>query len=254
MLNRNLLVFKGFGPNLSDEEYFNFCKKFGKQWTDQDFKDVAASTVGSVRPDQGYIDVPKDNEEYNKRFMGYHADLAHTPAKDRCYPGRSLYMKSNTTNGSGATTWLNLEHSWAQCTPEEKSQYNNIEVVNHNMYRVGERMETFPFLKINPKTGKASPRLNSIAMMNHKSGLRKLGWIHHFRVNGSSVSLEETRSIMFGLIGLLEKKTNALYDHHWDNGDIVIYDNWFNIHKRSAVDDSDVPGGRVLRRVTFDYS
>jgi alpha-ketoglutarate-dependent taurine dioxygenase len=145
-----------------------------------------------------------------------------------------------------------LEYGWEQCTEEEKSAYDNVEIVNHNMYVVNHLVETFPFLKTNPKTGKISPRLNS--MTNPNRAVKKVGgWVNHIRVDGVALDWEQGRKLSYDLIDILEKKTDTLYEHHWDEGDIIVYDNWFNIHKRSRVDATGVAGGRLLRRLSFNF-
>lgn len=252
VLGRNLIVFKGFRANLTDEEYFNFGKKFGQVWTMDDYRrpQVGAKTHSGLDPT--IVDASSatpvshfkgSNNQFGDNKMGYHADMVHIGEKS--YPGRALYMTRNTLDGSGVTTWLNLELGWAQCTEQEKAEYANVEIANHNMYLPGKDLEIFPFEKINPKTGKTSPRLNSL------SGNRA-GWIHHIRVNGIELDWDAAEELYSGAVDLLESKTNTLYHHYWDEGDIIVYDNWFNIHKRSKVN-ANTPGGRLLRRLTFNF-
>jgi alpha-ketoglutarate-dependent taurine dioxygenase len=258
VLDRNLIVLKGFGPGLTDDEYFDFGKKFGTVWTIDDYRrpHVGVNKFTGIDPtivntaNNAPVSYFKsDNNRFRDNIMGYHADMAHIG--DQSYPGRALYMTRNTLDGSGVTTWLNLELGWEQCTEQEKVQYATVEIANHNMYLRGQDLQVLPFVKTNPKTGKISPRLNSITAPG-STRTQNFGWINHIRVNGIELDWDKTTELYCGVVDLLESKTDTLYDHHWDEGDIIVYDNWFNMHKRSKVN-AGTPGGRLLRRLTFNF-
>ena len=257
VLDRNLIVLKGFGTNLTDEEYFNFGKKFGRVWTIDDYRrpQVGANrtgvdpTIANAASKTPVSHFKSNNNSFRDDIMGYHADMAHIG--EHSYPGRALYMTRNTIDRSGVTTWLNLELGWEQCTKEEKAQYAKVEIANHNMYLIGQNLKILPFVKTNPKTGKTSPRLNSITAPG-STLTEKIGWINHIRVNGVELDWDNTTKLYYSAVDLLESKTDTLYHHHWDDGDIIVYDNWFNIHKRSKVNPG-TPSGRLLRRLTFNF-
>ena len=46
-------------------------------------------------------------------------------------------------------------------------------------------------------------------------------------------------------------KEEFVYHHDWEDGDVVISEQWLSIHKRWAFDKMDQ---RVLHRIGFDYS
>ena len=41
-----------------------------------------------------------------------------------------------------------------------------------------------------------------------------------------------------------------IYDHHWEDGDIVLSEQWLSIHKRWEFDKMDQ---RILHRLAFNY-
>jgi len=69
---------------------------------------------------------------------------------------------------------------------------------------------------------------------------------------------------IFGMKGIDDKRFNSImsllknhilqnrfrYDHHWQDGDVVISEQWLSIHKRWHFDKMD---RRVLHRIAFDY-
>ena len=246
VLDRNLLVIKGIGPNLTDDQFYDLGQKFGKVWTREDYKKSFITHGDDPTIDQ---DSPKpisyfqtDNNMFRSNFMAYHADMPHV--KELSYPGRALYMVKNTTDGSGDTTWLNLELAWEQLTQEEKDRFAEYEVVFQDMYTPGIRMETLPFLKINPKTNKLSPRLNCYG----HPGVPHMAWINSILKNSVTLTAQEIDLFMYNTYKLLESKSNTLYRHVWELGDIVVYDNWFNVHKRELVN-----GPRLLKRLSFNF-
>jgi alpha-ketoglutarate-dependent taurine dioxygenase len=247
LLDRNLIVIRGIGPNLSDKEFYLLGQKFGNVWTRDDYK-KSFITKGNDPTIKKDTDTPvsyfqTNNNMFKNKFMGYHADMPHI--NELSYPGRALYMVKNTIDGSGDTTWLNLETGWEQLTQEEKDNFNDYKIVFQDMYVPGTRLETFPFLKINPKTNKTSPRLNCF----HHSIDDPRAWVRSILKNKIELSFEEAFSFMSATYQLLESKQDTLYRHIWQTGDIVVYDNWFNVHKRESVN-----GSRLLKRLTFNFT
>lgn len=257
VLSRNLLVIKGLPKDLPDEKFYALGGRFGRVWTREDYRlpfinnggDPTLRDADSATPVSYF---QSHNNLFGAHYMTYHADMPHV--NELSYPGRALYMTQNTQDGSGTTTWLNLEHGWAQCTDEERMRYHGLEVVHHDMYRANTRLEEFPFLKTNPKTGKISPRVNCWYSGIKKDGRQSLAWINHIKKDGVPLDYKETGDVISGLYALIESKKDTQYTHVWQEGDIVVYDNWFNVHRRDAVNDGEGTGGRrLLRRLSFNF-
>lgn len=245
VLDRNLIVIRGLSPNLKDEEFYALGGKFGRVWDREDYRKTFI-TYGNDPTINKTTTTPisyfkTTNNMFKDSYMGYHADMAHI--NDMSYPGRALYMVNNTEDGSGDTTWLNLEHGWAQLTQEERDRYSDYEVVFQDFYAPGARLEKFPFTKINPKTGKISPRINCFSRNDDQRA-----WISHIVKNGVDLNFNQSGIVIRNLYRLIESKQDTLYRHTWIPGDIIVYDNWFNVHKREKVN-----GSRLLKRLTFNF-
>jgi alpha-ketoglutarate-dependent taurine dioxygenase len=244
MIERNMIVIKGLSPNLLDEEFYALGNKFGKVWDREDYKKTFIARGSDLtinkRSDTPVSYFKTDNNMFKDTYMAYHADMPHI--NDMSYPGRALYMVNNAADGSGDTTWLNLELGWQQLTQEEKDEYTGYEVVFQDFYVPGTRMERLSFVKTNPCTGKDSPRINCFAR-NHD----QRAWINHIVKDNVELTFNQTGKIIIQLYQLLEKKHDTLYTHVWTDGDIIVYDNWFNVHKREKVN-----GKRLLKRLTFN--
>jgi alpha-ketoglutarate-dependent taurine dioxygenase len=251
ILGRNLIVIRGLDSNtISDEQFFNLSSKFGTVWT-KDVYSLPYIVKGYDRTVGHNVTYPvsyfrTDNNGFSDKEMAYHADMSHV--NEYSWPGRALWMVKNTTDNSGSTTWLNIELGWELCSSEEKKFYDGYEVVMQDMYRPGNRMEKFPFIKVNPKTGKISPLVNCAS--SREGGV---AWIHHIEHNGVALSYTDTNIVLNDLYKLLESKQDTLYTHHWNTNDMIVYNNWFNVHKRTAVNVDATDGGRLLKRTTFNF-
>jgi alpha-ketoglutarate-dependent taurine dioxygenase len=242
---RVMLIFKGLGPGLTDEQYYEFGSKFGKHWTANEYSLYPDRTVKNKETiPVSYFQT--GNNGWGAGYMGWHSDMAHM--NEISFPSRSLYMVNNTKNGSGATSWLNLELAWSRFSEEEKLEYDNVSVVQQDLYRPHLRLETFPFLKTNPRTGKISPRVNCYVYPT----VTYHAWIHHIEHNGVPNSFEYNQEFIPRLYSQCISKHNTLYTHHWETGDLIIYDNFGTLHSREAVTFEEGEPDRLLKRLTIN--
>jgi len=251
IFERNILVLRGLPTNLSDDALFDLSKQFGKVWTKEIYKlpfisrgDDKTVNADAIKPVSHF---KAGNNYFSRNPMKYHADMVHV--NEYSYPGRALYMFQNSFDKSGVTTWLNLELGWEQCTETEKRSFDGYTVVMQDMYLAGTRLEKFPFLKTNPKTGKISPLVNCCYMGDPD---KNRAWIHHVEKDNVVLSYEDTLKFVYSVYELMESKPNTMYEHVWNNGDLIVYDNWFNVHRRTSVNDS-TDSERVLKRTTFNF-
>lgn len=242
LAERGLLIFKGLGPDHTDQEFSVFCSKFGTLWESEQYHraSITDPTLSGTKENPVSYFTTKNNR-WKAELMKYHADMAHIGEKS--FPARALYMVRSAWDGSGKTWWLNLEHAWEQFTEEERARYDGVTITQHFMYDPGTRLEDFPFLKTNPYTGRVSPRLNCY-------GTNKT-WIHHASdKNGERIKYFV--DFMEEIYTLCESKKDTLYCHSWENGDILVYDNWFSVHRRDEVTLQPDEPSRLLKRLTFN--
>lgn len=243
LVNRGLLIIKGLGPNLTDQQFHNISGKFGTLWTVEDYRN--GSGKFDVTLNKQNLGTPTSyfkttNNHWKDTEMFYHADMAHVGEKS--FPARSLYMVRTAQDDSGQTEWLNLEEAYDQFTEEEKQYYSDVKIFQHFMYEPGTRITEFPFLKTNPYSGRVSPRLNCYG--------KGKTWIHHITKGGQEVV--ELRLFVEKIFRLCESKPNTLYKHKWENGDMLIYDNWNSVHRRDIVTFQPGEPDRLLKRLSFN--
>lgn len=243
LVNRGLIILKGLGPDLTDQQFHNVVNKFGTLWTLDDY----TRAVGGFDPtlNQTTLETPTSyfkttNNRWKDTEMNYHSDMAHLG--ERSFPARALYMVRTADNNSGKTEWLNLEVAYEHFTDEEKQRYADVKVFQQDLYWPGTRIEEFPFLKTNPFTGKISPRLNCYGLGH--------SWIHHFTKAGKEVV--GIKDFAESIYRLCESKPETMYKHTWENGDMLIYDNWNSVHRRDVVSFGPGEADRLLKRTSFD--
>jgi alpha-ketoglutarate-dependent taurine dioxygenase len=245
LVSRGLLIIKGFGPNLTDKQFHNISSKFGTLWTVEDYR--AGSGKFDVTLNKETLGTPTSyfkttNNHWKDTEMFYHSDMAHIGEKS--FPARALYMVRTANDDSGQTEWLNLEEAYDQFTDEEKEYYSDVNIFQHYMYEPGTRITEYPFLKTNPYSGRVSPRMNCYG--------KGKTWIHHVTKGGEEVI--QFREFMEKIFRLCESKSNTLYKHKWDNGDMLIYDNWNSVHRRDLVTFQPGEPDRLLKRLSFNIS
>lgn len=242
--DRVLLIFKGLGTSLTDEQFHAFGTKFGRVWDKDDYEKTPGDNTIKNRDTTPVSYFRTADNSWGAREMKYHSDMAHM--EDNSFPGRALYMVRGAQDGSGATSWLNLESAWEQFTDEERKLYDGITVVQQDMYKPDTRLEKFDFLKTNPLSGKVSPRVNCYVTPN----VNKKAWVHHIEKHGKELAL--TGLFVEDVYRLCELKKDTLYTHHWENGDILVYDNFGTVHKREPVTLQPGEADRLLKRLTFN--
>lgn len=244
LVDRVLIIFKGLGTELTDEEYHALGTKFGRVWDKDDYEKTPGDQTIRNRETAPVSYFQTADNSWGAREMKYHSDMAHMD--EISFPARALYMVRSALDGSGDTAWLNLEEAWSQMTSDEKQMFSDLQVVQQDMYNPDTRLETFDFLKTHPVTGKISPRVNCYMT----PGKNKKAWVHHIKKNGKVVN--NTGEIIENVYRLCESKKETFYSHHWDNGDILVYDNFGTVHKRNPVTFTPGEPDRLLKRLTFN--
>lgn len=243
LVDRGLIIFKGLGPNLTDEQFHNITGKFGTLWTVEDYR--KGSGKFDITLNRENLSFPTSyfrtkNTHWKDTEMPWHADMPHLGEKS--FPARALYMVRTTNDNSGHTEWMNLEEAYDQFTEEEKAYYSNVTIFQHNMYEPGTQITEYPFLKTNPFSGRISPRINAYG--------KGRAWIHHVAKNGKEERF--FKDFFVKIFSLCESKKDVRYKHQWENGDMLIYDNWNSVHRRSTVTFQPGEPDRLLKRLTLN--
>lgn len=243
LADRGLLIFKGMGTGLTDEQLHRIGGQFGQVWTKEDY--YSASQGDPTINDNDVFPVSHFTTKNNFWMggpLGYHADMPHIGKNS--YPCRILYMVRTPLDNSGDTYWLNLERAWELFTEEEKDYYNDVDLYYHFMYKPNTNLEKFKFTKVNPFSGRISPKLNNISPT--------FRWMHHIEKGGTLVN--NLPEFVTNAYKLCESKLDSLYRHTWENGDMIVFDNWCSVHRRDAVTLGVNEPDRLIKRITLNLN
>ena len=229
LYDRKLLVFKNM--QFTKEEYYKFCCSFGKPWDKFDYgyskekvdkffignKEVALSPMSNL-----------NTPRLGQKMMPWHADIPNKRINP--FPHRSLWITKNPGPDSGLTIFLNIEEGLHRLTPELESAIPNIKIVQQSWYYENTELKYFDFVKKHPLTGNDSLRLN---FFNVPETNLTDAWIKKVIVNGVEM---DPKPILGPYLKHLSSQENLVYTHKWDTYDILIYDNWPLVHKRTRLE------------------
>jgi len=76
-----------------------------------------------------------------------------------------------------------------------------------------------------------------------------LSWLHLEHFEG--MTPEESATIVDTIRDSILSDPDCVYDHHWQDGDVLLMEQWLGVHKRPAFEHMDK---RVLHRIETDFS
>jgi alpha-ketoglutarate-dependent taurine dioxygenase len=226
---RKLVVIKKF--NASIDDYVNLCHNFGKMWESKDYVYSREKALPVDVKGQTFTVSPMSNKISKLLGMGHmpwHADIPNR--KTNPFPHRALWMLKNPNSKSGLTSWLDLEEGLDRLPDNLRSQIPDIRVVQQSWYEEGKDIQEFGFVKTHPISGADSLRIN---YMNDSKHDISNGWIKS--VYYKNELYEEPKQVLQKFFDFLETQPDLIYTHEWDMYDVVIYDNWSSVHKRTEL-------------------
>jgi alpha-ketoglutarate-dependent taurine dioxygenase len=176
--------------------------------------------------------------------LGWHSDQSYVlnPAT-----GSVLYMVEMPHDG-GRTYWANLRQAYAALDPATKARIESLEGIYDYLARQSTYDDEAPMS----------------AELRAKTPIVAHPLVHTDPLSGTrSLYLDPTT--MTGIVGLDEPEGRALlddliahatqsefvYEHRWQVGDVVMWDNGFTLHRR---DPFDADALRLLKRTTLRLS
>jgi len=229
LYDRKMLIFKNM--EFTKEEFYKFCCSFGKPWDRFDYgyskekvdrftingKEVALTPMSNL-----------NTPRLGQLMMPWHADIPNK--RDTPFPHRALWITKNPGPDSGLTTFLNIEDGLQRLTSELESAIPDIKIVQQSWYYQNRELKNFDFIKKHPITGKDSLRLN---FFNVPEANLLDAWIKKVIVNGVEM---DPKPVLGPYLKHLSLQEDLIYTHRWDTFDIIVYDNWPLVHKRTALE------------------
>ena len=231
------------GQSMSPVQELEFCQKFGRvQHFDQKMNPgfVLEGTNGGVLRVTGGLD------EHGRPGMFGHVEELQWHCNRVSDPDRMpiVFLYSDKNTKGSVTSFLNNIASYNDLSEEFKQRINDYHldvgpVQQMTSYYYDDGYEPIRLDDWKP------PLVHTNAM-----GIKGLffSWFQtHFI---QELGKEESRELIEHLREHCEQD-KYIYDHHWEDGDVVISDQWQSIHRRWAYEHMDK---RLVHRVAMDYS
>jgi alpha-ketoglutarate-dependent taurine dioxygenase len=243
LYERKILIFKKI--RLDEYSMWGMCKKFGKPWDAEQYKYSQEKAMPLKMADgrTEYISAisNKISERLGDNEMPWHADIPN--AVSYAFPIRAIWMKTCPNPAAGLTIWMNTPKAFGGVSDDLKKRWGMHRVVQQSWYDPGKDLQEFASMMRHPITGEYCPRVNY-----HVDDKQKEGWIVDTKLGGES----RGTGIVAEMLAEMEKQPNCTYEHHWDEKDLVIYDNYPFVHRRTALE-LDNSQERLMYRVNVDH-
>jgi taurine dioxygenase len=231
-LTYKVIVFRG--QSLSDKNQMNFAKLFGdlqvvRSATHLVGEDQAVMHVAN-RPVNGKPGILPDGE------MNFHNDQSYyeIPCK-----GTLLYALKIPKKG-GNTLFLNTAKAYAALQDTKKVEISQLKVFNVYDY---DRNPTVPSDAYDPD---APQFIHPLVIKHPETGEPALFTSRLMSHHIDGIDLEKSEVILNALFDHAESP-DFIYEHIWEVGDLVMWDNYASQHARTNFDAAET---RILRRVS----
>ncbi len=241
-LSNMVTVFKN--QKLEPEDEVAFCSKIGK----------CQFIIDPTKPKEGQRTEHLAVGNHILRVTGQKNDkgeeglFGHTSALDWHANQASNYEREpliwlygvEGTKGS-KTSWLNNIASYEALSDEMKEEIKDVKITLG--YKSGSYSPSKFFVEHH-----ATDKPFSLVHTNDagKTGL----YFPFLQILGMVDKTEEQFKDLMGRLIEHVTQPQFIYDHHWEDGDIVLSEQWLSIHKRWAYEKME---DRILHRIAFNY-
>ena len=223
-----LLIFPG--QHLSDAEQAVFARRFGDL-----VEGLEAVELSNVLPDGRLRDAPDDDMmKIIRGNMHWHQDNTYMPIQAK----GAVFSAKVVPKAQGDTAFADMRAAWDkldELTREQIAGLSAYHSLAHSQRQLGEETKgndseyigygldvesapLRPLLKIHPETGR-----KTLAIGRHAYGIPGL-------------SEEESARLLEYLVQFSVSDDHRTYQHRWNQGDLVVWDNRCLLHRACAWD------------------
>lgn len=237
----HILIFRG--QQLSDENLFNFATYFGDVFFPPADVPVLASDADGVVP----AVVPVSNQAGGYTGSGElkpHIDHQWTPRPSKA----SFLYAIQVPAVGGDTSWYNLNLAYETLDDDTKNRIGSLSLITYNPFArraAGVARTSGYFDPANPPFGLSFA--HPLVTTHPESGKKMLYLGRDTEVRIPQLPLREGRE----LIERLREhafRDELRYQHKWQVGDVILWDNRSTAHARTEFPESEV---RILHRISL---
>ena len=230
--------------SLTDEQLVAFAKMFGPL-----FDANKAQVLGAENGKTSEVVVVGNNApEFEKAFLGHQEVLPHSDHQWVAEPSSlSMLYAIDVDAKSSPTTWTDTTAVYKELSKDLKDQIASKEITTFNpFYRpFGEVIAKYVNREEDVPPGE---QISHPLVRTHSETGDKILYMHRaYEMEFKNTSYKQGVQLWQKLNDYIDN-TKAVYEHHWENGDLVIWDNRATLHYRPSFAKSI---RRVLKRVSI---
>ena len=242
LLTNTVVVFKN--QSLTPSEQSTFCNKLGQV---QNFLDTPFNEHFILSDGHGdIVRVTGELNEHGQPGMFGHVDELEWHCNRVSDPDRMpiVWLYADRGTKGSRTSWLNNIVSYNDLSEEKKQQLKNFKL------NVGNTQQFINYYNGDEYVPKDITNYRPNLVHTNKLGVTGLFFSWNQTHFIEDMPNEEGRKLIEELKDHCEQQ-KYIYDHDWEDGDIVVSDQWLSIHKRWRFEEMH---RRVLHRIACDYS
>ena len=218
-------------PDVTDREHMTFCETFGDIQAERTVPDAESGQVAGMM----HVSNVRDDGILPNGEMWFHSDQCYFDTPCKC---TSLYGIETPKSG-GFTRFSNCIAAYNDLPPATKARLDGL---------VGMNVYDYASPNMNKKTADRTPDAPQYAqplIRSHTETGAKSIYVNRLMTDSIlDIDEAESRTILEDLFTRIEDE-RYVYEHPWQPGDLVIWDNRCLVHART---DFDSVEPRLLRR------
>jgi len=243
LLNKfKVVVFKN--QNLTDDELSEFAFRFGPPFS----PDNKFPVLGSHDSTNPIVIVGNQANEFSKSYLGHQEVLPHSDHQWlKCPSSASILYAIDIQENSASTIWYDMAAAYKMLNYETRSNIDNLNIITFNPF-------FRPFGSVKAKYVNRSEDLppgdtfSHPLVRTHPITQEQILYMNiAYEIEFEKISFDEGNKLFKRLYKHI-LNLSCKYEHNWENGDLVFWDNRATIHYRPSFDSTV---RRVLKRITI---
>ena len=229
-LEYGFIVFPG--QHLTDEENIAFGERFGAL----EFGVLPLSNQRR-RKDGSWGEVMDMDSQWMRSNVGnerWHTDSTYKPISSKC----AMLSAAVVPDEGGETELADMRAGYAALDDETKQRIEGMSAYHSNQYSQANDVGDFPPTNLEGifrSTYHGEAYLRPIVKVHPETGLKNLFVGRHaFGIPG--LDRDESRNLLRDLVDFVVSDESRVYTHHWEPGDILMWDNRALLHRARPYD------------------
>ena len=233
------------GQNLNVQDEVRIAKMFKDpqifNTEDENSSDTMFQGAEVKDSDNMALRVTGEKDEHGRTGIAGHEDEMQWHANDQTTPNRKPLVWLYSVKGSkgSRTSWNNNILSYNNLPKEKREPLENLKLVPYQNVSLNENEDN--------SVGKVNYYPNLV--MENIAGKRGF-YFPFYQISGfKDMSDDESKEII-NWLSEYTVRDEFCYHHDWEDGDVVIAEQWLGIHKRWPFKNIEE---RLLHRIAFDF-